>query len=266
MSDRRHLTLWEALVWVYCEQKAHLYLKHERDWVWWAWETAEMIEDMPRPLVHRDAATIHGAVVCMGWGEILITYAAQAHRPMPSIAQPRPYPVIPSRARGLRDGERRGWARFDGQRGDYLIATADVVRTQQPVYEKQGKRWVRTGYTVARTPVEYCPLEWTPDPTLVYAQNEICATWRKGMMLLWDMLKGSTEWSLEDHELTGLGLDEEPQELPAKIINARTVELDSAFASSASVVVEHRDVSQLSMASGLPVVKHYDRRARAVAR
>jgi hypothetical protein len=55
--------LFRLLVWVYRDQQAHRLLVRPADWFLWAVETSAGLDDLPRPCVAPEAATVHSAVL-----------------------------------------------------------------------------------------------------------------------------------------------------------------------------------------------------------
>jgi hypothetical protein len=212
MTAPRHVTLWELLVWTYRDQKAAMYLHRPADWFMWTLAYAGLVEDMPRPSVHHDAAMIHALVLeqHQNDAELLVMCAHHADRPELPTEQPRPFPVTPDRRD--RDHGEWSWSVVDGRRIDYAIKVEEVLFHREPVFKRVGRTKTRiVGYRNRKLPIWYCPIDWVPHPVYLEMQTAMFANWTAAMLALFEQAK---ELPLKDHALTDVGLDQAPIELP----------------------------------------------------
>src|ERR1700730_17997909 len=158
-AGRRQRTLWELLVWTYHDQKAHRYLRTPKDWFLWALADAKLVEDMPRPSVHADAALVHaaGLELDQSAAELVAFFSAENEQPDPPLAVPRPYPTEIDRTEGHGQGSRWSWAKIGGRRVDYLIRWTDYV-LDPPIEMASAGRAATREQTIKLCPVEFCPL------------------------------------------------------------------------------------------------------------
>lgn len=195
---RAHRSLWELLVWAYRDQRAHWYLARPADWFLWAVEESAGLDDLPRSPVHIDAAIVHAAVLELPAevAEIVVFFARQGETPDPATVEPVPYPTIPDRR-----CDRWKRARIGGRIVDVKISVAETVAIEEPTVEfagRRGKRLTVTGTTARPVDVEYCPLDWQPDPVWVRSVNHQYWLWRTGMKALHRLLNGV---ALREHVL-----------------------------------------------------------------
>jgi hypothetical protein len=224
------LSLWEILIWTYRDQMAHRYLRKPVDWFLWAIETSAQLDDMPRPMVHQDAAAIHASVMTLDQhsAELIVYFAAEALIPEAPVAIPRPYPTDVDRDRGRDDNERWAWATIRGKRVDYMVRVADRVTEVEPILEKVGRKTYRVvGHDTVTRPVEYCPLTWQPDPAYVLAQATIHNEWLRAMRGLY---AHAHEIRLTDRVIEGLGIDAGLASTEQPVMSdARAEELDAEY-------------------------------------
>jgi hypothetical protein len=212
MTAIRHLTLWELLIWTYRDQKAAMYLHRPVDWFLWTLAYAGMVEDMPRPNVHHDAAMVHALVLEQPQhdAELLAMQAHDAERPELPTAEPRPFPVTPDRRD--RDHGEWSWGVVNGRRIDYAIKVEEVLFHREPVFKRVGRTKSRiVGYRNRKVPIWYCPVDWVPSPLYLEMERARFANWTAAMLALFDQAK---RLPLKDHALAGVGLDQPPIELP----------------------------------------------------
>jgi hypothetical protein len=195
---RQYRSLWELLVWAYRDQRAHWYLARPCDWFLWAVEESAGLDDLPRPPVHVDAAIIHAAVLDLGAeaAELVVFCARQGEPPEPCTTAPVPYPVTPDRRC---DRWRR--AQIGGRIIDVKISVAETVAVTEPRVEyagRRGKRLTVVGTAARPVDVEYCPLDWQPDPSFVRAVNHQYRVWLDAMRTLHRTL---TEVRMREHVL-----------------------------------------------------------------
>jgi hypothetical protein len=219
---RRHVTLWELLVWVYRDQKAAMYLHRPQDWFIWALAYAELVEDMPRPTVHPDAAAVHALVLAMDQSdaELVAMCANLAERPELPDAIPYPFPVTPDR-RDRTHGE-WSWSVVNGRRVDYAVKVEEVIFEREPIIKRISRTKTRiVGYRNRKTPVWYCPIDWVPHPVYLEMQMVMFANWTDAMIKLYAAVQ---QVALREHQLTGVGLEHPPIELPEPIRVAQNEE------------------------------------------
>lgn len=230
----RHVTLWGLLVWAYRDQRAHRYLRRPDQWFMWAIETAGVVDGMMSPAVHRDAAAVHAAVLELpkDLADRIVFAAAQADQPEAPVTAPEPAPVEADTNGTAGDGRtRRGWGIRDGQRVDYLIRTHARLVEERPVIATVGRgrhrRQQIVGSELVQTPVEYCPLTWTPDPIWHAEEAWAHAEWLRAMRALWERRAGI---ELRDHVLTGPGVAGEPLQVEWPLLHdARIRELQDEY-------------------------------------
>lgn len=236
MGEIRSLRLWDACVWAYHKQRTHVLLKYAGQAFDWALAVAGAQEDGPRPKVHWDAAMIHGAVCEIGDRhgpdvmDAIVWPASIAERPTLPDTAPRPYPVETDGARrwgallGDDDDEaskviylddppsrkhpameRVGRGVFEGRRIEVLVRTVGFGIDFKARYGSVGRNKLKEVERVpVWRPVEWCPLQWEPDPGWHAAAIGTYVEWRRAMGLLWDALKDT---SLRDHRI-------EPDDIP----------------------------------------------------
>jgi hypothetical protein len=227
------MTLWEAVIWTYRDQRAHHFLRRPMDWFLWAIADAGLIEDGPRRKVHPDAATLYGEVLELGQerAELIAYHADMAMQPEPPVTMPTPFPTTPDRAGyslSTKD-QRWSWAVIDGARQDYLIITHETITLQDKVFERIGRKGMRdTGRTTAKPfAVEYCPVAWLPDMAWVRNEAAMHRDWVLAMAALYDRLEAVR---LKDHAIGELGFAAEYIDVEAPLVtDARTVELNGIF-------------------------------------
>src|ERR1700723_3757379 len=210
MPTFKHLTLWDALIWVYRKQRAHIYLSTGQLCFDWAVASGYLTEDGPRPTVHWDAAMIHAAVSEIGeehgqhMAEAIILPAYLREPPELPDSQPTPMPYEIDGPRKLRAGRapeytlvevnpskqrppmsRPGRGIYRGKRVDILIKTLDFDVSYRPIFERRGRgRMTQVGTEPVWEPREYCPLRWEPDLSWHAASIGTYKAWRTGMMML----------------------------------------------------------------------------------
>jgi hypothetical protein len=231
----RHLTLWELLIWTYRDQKAAHYLRHPMDWFLWALAEGNLVEDMPRPTVHGDAAAIHAHVLDMAKedAELLTLQAYLGERPEMPTEEPRPFPMTPDR----RDRERADWAWsvIGGERITYAVRVEEVILHREPIVRNVGRNKRKiVGYRNVKLPVLSCPIEWIPHPVYLEMQVAMCLNWTRAMLALFDLVKSV---ALRDHRVTDVGLGDAPPELldlarvcpspPGNIVTSASVQLEN---------------------------------------
>lgn len=207
----RHVTLWQILVWTYREQQAHRYLRSPFDWFIYELSAQEVIEDMPRPAVHADAAAVHRAVCDLGRDdrELVSFYAAIAEMPELPDGEPRPYPMTSEKVSGEDVDEWFAWhEQADGRRLRYLVRVAERIQVRSvPIMRKTGKgkrgKMQVIGFKPVVEEVEFCPLSWEPDPVYLDCMRAIFADWLDAMVRLYAALDGV---ALKDHALSALGV------------------------------------------------------------
>lgn len=234
MTDRKNLSLWEALLWAYRKQRAHIYLRSGRLCFEWAIASAGLTDDTPRPRVHWDAAMIHGAVCEIGEkhgqhvAEAVILAAVMGERPELPDSAPVPMPYEIDGHRRLRPGRmpeytpieippseqkppmsRPGRGYKDGRRIEVLIRTVDFEVVKRPVYERTGRnKYAEVGQKTYWMPIEYCPLRWEPDPGYYAAAIGTYRAWREGMVLLAASL---STLGLKEHTITAEEIQPAPE-------------------------------------------------------
>lgn len=207
----RKASLWQLLVWAYHHQKVHRYLETPFQWFIYELSALGVIEDMPRPTVHADAAAIHRVVCGMAAAdrEIVSLCAALAEMPELPDGEPRPYPMTAEKATGEHVDEWFAWHEEpNGRRLRYLVRVAERVQLRKvPVMRKaKGKRGRMqvVGFKPVLADVEYCPLAWDPDPFYFDALRAIYADWLDAMVRLYAAM---STVRLKDHELGPVGID-----------------------------------------------------------
>jgi hypothetical protein len=177
----RSLTLFELLVWVYRDQRAHKYLRKPQDWWRLLIDSDDLLSpDKHRPQLRRDAVAVHAAVVELAeLGHPLVHYALQAAPPEPWDHSITPRPVY---AEADRSGDLYGRAMIDGVLTDYKIAVAEHVSEQIPIMRRVSKRrMVLDGWRNEPIDVKYCPIRYEPDPEWIRCVDGIFDTWLGAM-------------------------------------------------------------------------------------
>lgn len=168
------MELLELLIWTYRDQRAHRYLRREADWFrFMAAAAAE--PDEPRPPVHADAALVHANVLELGEhaARLVIAHAANAEVPVRCDEPTTCGPTIADRCR-----DRYGRALYQGELIDYRLAVAERIPMAVPIFERRGRKRVRTGERVEIAEVVYCPVVIEPPPEWREAVNALHGTWR----------------------------------------------------------------------------------------
>jgi hypothetical protein len=199
MSKVRDMNLWQALVWVYRDQKAHLYLKTPSDWFIWALAIDELVEDMPRATVDPDAAQLHAAVcnLTQDQARLIVHFALEQRQPECPTQMPAPYPVRVHHGIGLGDGERWGqMATARGGRLSYLIRWLEQVAFIEPIMKRYGKRLRQIGQRTTQHPVEFCPIEWQPSLAFVVMLADTHRRWVEAIRRLYADLACETWQSI----------------------------------------------------------------------
>lgn len=160
---KRDVTLWQLLQWTYRDQRAHRYLDCQAAWFEYLVRMAAPTDDTPRAPVHRDAALVHSEIVLLGLhGELLQRAALSGEVPARCTEQPMPErPAVDRRA------DRFKQITFQGRKIDVKVEVAERVAEVVPVYERRGRKLVQVGSEIIRHDVEYCPVDWFPDPSFV---------------------------------------------------------------------------------------------------
>jgi hypothetical protein len=74
---------------------------------------------------------------------------------------------------------------WQGEELRYRITADETAIERRPIYHRVGRRKMsQIGEEEVRTPVEYCPIEWWPDPRYVAAVNGIAERWSEIMARL----------------------------------------------------------------------------------
>ena len=217
----RHLDLWDFCVWAYRDQKAHYYLDDPEDW--FAWAIDQTVHDdalFTRVPVHYDAAMLHAAVMDLGFlrANLIVQHAAAGNRPEISLAVPRAYPVPPDRSymRSVEVNllaERASWSTIDGRRVDYLIREREkvVVSELREARVRRSTKRRRMEAVEKTLPVEFCPIDWDPDPAYVDLCNAVYREWVDALLQLYMRLD---DVRLRRHQLTGFAYDDPPSYFP----------------------------------------------------
>jgi hypothetical protein len=196
-APKRHVDLWDLLVWAYRDQRVHQKLRNPVDWFLWALAHDTDLPDQARPIVHQDAAAVHAAVCALSqWdAELVVFHAAYAETPEPPTGEPKPLHLTADRKR-----DDYGWFEDrDGFRVDYLIRE-ELHTTTVPVYRRRGRKMVAAGTEVITDRAPYCPIRWEPDPVWVEMQAGTYVAWRLAMARALHELR---QLHLKDHALTG---------------------------------------------------------------
>jgi hypothetical protein len=205
------------MVWAYAEQKVHRYLKYPADWFRWSYAVRYEDEgDVERPKVARDAALLHAAVLELDEDSavLIMSMARDLVQPSPVRSAPVPYMTDPHFATGRSPGER---VVGGGSGPRYVVRLAEEVICMEPILERVGRRKSRVvGHEPVKIAVEYCPLQWDPDPAWVVAAAEIHSRWYTAMHAVMAIVK---ETPFFDHHITGTGItsDEPAPELPCLV-------------------------------------------------
>lgn len=187
----RHVSLWELLVWAYRLQKVRRYLRRPFDWIEFEIAAGNMLGDMTeRATVHRDAAIVHLAMTELAredrqLAELLMDCAEDAQIPERSDAEPVPMPTEPANFREC-DCCRGMW---QGKLVYAVVLTTEIAVEIEEEWKRRGRRMERVGETITRTPVQYCPIDWRPDPHFVAMCNHIADEFDRGMAALRRKLK-----------------------------------------------------------------------------
>jgi hypothetical protein len=210
ISLMRGMTLGELLVWTYAEQRAHKYIATPRDAFLWAFDEAGLVLDpRDRRPVHRDAVTVHEAVLrpielcgdaghawarsgrkrgradpqrfcrhCAACAWLLIEVALSGGRPERITTEPQPIPIEPSGTLA----ERGYFINATGRREHYLVRTAETFVIEEAEYAVSGRKRVRRiGTRKVRVEVKYCPIAWLPDPEYIAMCERTADEWEQGM-------------------------------------------------------------------------------------
>lgn len=199
---RRHVTVWQLLVWAYRDQRAG-----------GTYGTAHLYDDEPHSCstdgvaamlrlgevgcfvdggewkglsdrMHPDARTVGWAISHIAGthglevARLVAQHAAQGEMPERPTTAPAPFPMAADRQRD----ERWGRSMIHGVRFDYRILVAERVADRTPRMEFRGRgRKVCVGYDVVSAPVEYCPIEWWPSVAMVKHGHAICDAFEMGL-------------------------------------------------------------------------------------
>jgi hypothetical protein len=238
MADRKTLTLWDALLWAYRKQRAHVYLSTGYLKFEWAIAASGSLEGGPRPTVAWDAAMLHDAVCDLPGqeAEAVMLAAVLGERPELPGSAPVPLPYEIDGHRRLKPGRapeymavdtapskqqppmsRPGRGMHRGRRVEILIRTIDFEVTNRPTYERRGRSKItETGTERVWMPVEYCPLRWEPDPGYHAAAMGTYKIWRNGMVRLASLIP---KIGFREHTITVEPIPEPP--------DVATLEFDS---------------------------------------
>lgn len=194
----RYLDLWSLCVWAYRDQRVGRALAGTMAvFEWMIGEAEPEYIGTTTPRLHADAVAVHGAVVELGElaAQRIIEAAQTGTRPEPSAMTPVAYPMEP------RYGGESGWFLRDGRRVPYRIIVKERVTISEPVYRRRGRhRMAHADEQLVTYPVEYCPLDWSPDPAYLDFSNDLYRQWVTAMAALATMLEGV---QLRRHRLTG---------------------------------------------------------------
>lgn len=125
--------------------------------------------------VHPDAEKLHDLVLGLGAidARLVIQFGHTGAHPETQESIPRPLPV-------LMRGDRIGQGVWRGEATRYRIDVAEVMIERRPVYIDHGRKGVKLShYETTRTEVEFCPIEWWPDPAWVAAVNGVAEYWQR---------------------------------------------------------------------------------------
>ena len=153
---------------------------------------------------HVDAEAVHDAVLALGPidSRLVIEYGCTGQHPEPMVSVPRPQPFLPnigSQWERPEVYERTGQGDWRGEEMRYRITADETVVERRPIYHRVGRRKMsQIGEEEVRTPVEYCPIYWWPDPRYVEAVNGIAERWGGIMERLGEAL---AEVGLAAHEI-----------------------------------------------------------------
>jgi hypothetical protein len=120
--------------------------------------------------VHPDAELLHDRVIELGPidARLVVQFGHTGTFPEPMVSVARPRPLV------LRT-DRQGKGRWHGEGCEFRLDVAEIVFVEKIIY---GCR------ELVPVEVEFCPIEWWPDPAYVAAVNGIADYWERTMMKL----------------------------------------------------------------------------------
>jgi len=203
-APKRTVSLGEMLHWTYAQQRAHRYLETPFDWFLYSLERepgAEISDPRDRRPVHRDAATLHAAVVapigacrdpthagdrrqprnarpycvrCAYRAALIVDHGIMGEPPERVATGPRPEPIEPP---STYDDYCR-WKDADGAWRNAWVRTAEIITIEEPEYAVAGRKRVRRiGTKKTRIEVKYCPIGWRPDPDFIAMCDRVADEW-----------------------------------------------------------------------------------------
>jgi hypothetical protein len=220
--EKKRVSLKAMLRWSYGQQMVHLREQGEdRDHILLSADTADSAARvMMRAAVgigrgtvaaiplefHKDAERLHDAVLALPapFPSLIIGFGRTGWHPEPCEVFARPQRFLPNIGnRFERPGdelvERRGMGYWQGEFVLYRIAAKESVVERVPIYAAAGRGRVKqVAVEEVRTPVEFCPVEWWPDPAYVRAVNAIAESWARAIALLTAALAAV---AFQDHEI-----------------------------------------------------------------
>lgn len=129
--------------------------------------------------VHPDAEALHDKVIELKPidARLVVQFGHTGWFPEPMVSEPRPVPMS-GHGRGAWEDEKRG--RWRGEPMRYCIRRV-VEKERVAAYDLKGRflRWDERPLFL-----EYCPIEYWPDPSFVTAANGMADYWERVMAVL----------------------------------------------------------------------------------